>query len=57
MKIESAQYRDYGETKKDSIDAIIDGKKWSVPTDPDNSFYAEIMRQVAEGTLTIKDAD
>ena len=57
MKIESAQYKDYGETKKDSIDAIIDGTKWSVPLDPDNRHYAEILRQVKEGTLTIKDAD
>ena len=29
----------------------------SVPLDPDNTDYAEILKQVKEGTLTIKDAD
>ncbi len=29
----------------------------TVPLDPSNSDYAEIMRQVAAGTLTIADAD
>tara|TARA_R110000803_G_scaffold160515_1_gene224434 strand:- start:25 stop:228 length:204 start_codon:yes stop_codon:yes gene_type:complete len=29
----------------------------TVPLDPANSDYAEIMRQVAAGTLTIADAD
>ena len=57
MKIEFVKYRDYGETKKDSIDAIIDGTKWSVPIDPDNRMYAEILRQVEAGTLTIAPAD
>ena len=28
-----------------------------VPFDPDNTDYVEILRQVKEGTLTIKDAD
>jgi|TARA_R100000482_G_scaffold120927_1_gene66604 hypothetical protein len=28
-----------------------------VPFDPDNTDYEEIMRQVKEGKLTIKDAD
>ena len=28
-----------------------------IPLDPDNSDYAEILKQVKEGTLTIKDAD
>ena len=28
-----------------------------VPLDPNNSDYAEILKQVAEGTLTIADAD
>jgi len=34
-----------------------DNKKVFVPKDPDNRHYAEIMKQVKEGTLTIKDAD
>ena len=29
----------------------------SVTLDPANTDYAEILRQVKEGTLTIKDAD
>ena len=33
------------------------GKEWSVPLDPDNRHYAEILRQVEAGTLTIKDAE
>ena len=28
-----------------------------VPLDPANRHYAEILKQVKEGTLTIKDAD
>ena len=28
-----------------------------IPIDPDNSDYAEIMRQVEAGELTIQDAD
>ena len=28
-----------------------------VPFDPDNTDYAEILKQVKEGTLTIQDAD
>ena len=29
----------------------------SIPIDPDNRHYAEIQKQVKEGTLTIKDAE
>jgi hypothetical protein len=39
------------------ITATIDGITMSVPLDPANRHYAEIMRQVDEGTLTIQDAD
>jgi len=40
-----------------SISVTIDGKVLSVPLDPDNRHYAEIMRQVEDGTLTIAGAD
>jgi len=40
-----------------SIKAIINGSELSVPLDPANRHYAEIMRQVEAGTLTIADAD
>ena len=39
------------------IVVTIDGKELFVPLDPANRHYAEILRQVAAGTLTIKDAD
>ena len=40
-----------------SIKATIDGIEMSVPLDPANRHYAEIMRQVDAGELTIADAD
>jgi len=40
-----------------SISCIADGEQWSVPLDPVNRHYAEILRQVADGTLTIAAAD
>ena len=58
MKIENAQYSKNSETNENiCVNCLIDGKKWSVPTDPNNRHYAEILKQVKEGTLTIKDAD
>ena len=40
-----------------SIKATIAGIEMSVPLDPANRHYAEIMRQVEAGELTIQDAD
>ena len=40
-----------------SIKATIDGVEMYVPLDPANRHYAEIMRQVDAGELTIADAD
>ena len=40
-----------------AILATIDDTEMSVPLNPDNRHFAEIMRQVAAGTLTIADAD
>ena len=40
-----------------TICATIDGTEMFVPLDPTNRHYAEILRQVAAGTLTIQDAD
>ena len=54
INITSAQYT---EEDKTVIKAIIDGTEMFVPNDPDNRHYAEILRQVEEGTLTIKDAE
>jgi len=52
MNITQAQYGENNE----SIIATIDGKDLSVPLDPANRHYAEIMRQVEEGTLTVQEA-
>ena len=58
MNITSAQYQPkfMGEDTN-VIKATIDGVKLQVPKDPNNRHYAEIQKQVKEGTLTIKDAD
>ena len=40
-----------------SISVVVDGKEFNVPLDPANRHYAEILRQVEAGTLTIADAE
>ena len=40
-----------------SIRATIDGQEMFVPLDPANRHYAEIMRQVEAGELTIQEAE
>jgi len=59
MNITSAQYINDPETagNRDNIKAVINDTTVFVPLDPANRHYAEIMRQVDEGTLTIQDAD
>ena len=59
MNITSAQWVTDSITDETevSIIATIDGQLWNVPKDINNSHYAEIMRQVEAGTLTIADAD
>mgnify|MGYP005660972453 FL=1 len=57
MIIKDAQYKENNVINKKYIIATIDGKVSSVPIDPANRHYAEILKQVAEGTLTIKDAE
>ena len=58
MNITSAQYyRDNMTGENSCINAVIDGNTMSVPLDENNRHYAEILKQVAEGTLTIEDAD
>jgi hypothetical protein len=48
----------YYSSKKDIIEAVIDGVSLDIPTsDLANRHYAEILRQVAAGELTIADAD
>ena len=57
MNITSAQYV-AREGKDICIKATIDGDDVIVPNNaPGNRHYDEIMKQVAAGDLTIKDAD
>jgi hypothetical protein len=55
MQITSAQYVAF-DGKNTSISATIDGLQMSVPLDPANRHYAEIMRQVEAGELVIAEA-
>jgi hypothetical protein len=58
MNIESAQYAvNPLSGENSSITAVIGGITMSVPLDPANRHYAEILRQVEAGTLTIAEAD
>ena len=54
MNITSAKYAD---PDNYAINIVIDGKTFSVPPSADNTHYAEILRQVDAGTITIEDAD
>ena len=59
MNITKAYYKNSVHTgqKNAYIKAEIDGKMWMIPLDPANRHYAEILKQVKEGTLTIKEAE
>ena len=58
MNITSAQYMtDPMSGTTACIKATIDNQELSVPLDPANRHYAEIMRQVEAGTLTILEAE
>jgi hypothetical protein len=56
MQITSTQYIAF-EGNNTSIRATIDGQELFVPLDPANRHYAEIMRQVEAGELTIQEAE
>ena len=58
MTITNAKYnKDYLTNDNCSINCVADGQTVSVPLDPANRHYAEILRQVEAGTLTIAAAD
>ena len=57
MNITSAQYCVSLEGSNSGIKVTIDIKRLIVPLDPANRHYAELVRQVNAGTLTIADAD
>ena len=57
MDITSAQYATNTSGETNQIIATIDGEVTSVPLDPANRHYAEIMRQVEAGNLVIQEAE
>jgi len=57
MNITAAQYITDMDGNNSGIQATIDGTEMSVPLDLANRHYAEIMRQVEAGTLTIAEAE
>ena len=57
MNITLAQYNADENGNNSSVQATIDGQTMSVPLNPANRHYAEILLQVDAGTLTIADAD
>ena len=57
INITTAQYNADMDGNNSGIQATIDGQELSVPLDPANRHYAEILKQVEAGTLTIADAE
>ena len=57
INIASAQYVSDMDGNNLGIQATINGQTMSVPLDPANRHYDEILKQVEAGTLTIADAD
>ena len=57
MIITNAKYYKHGEENNIGIRATIDGVEMSVPLDTANRHYAEILKQVADGIITIAEAD
>ena len=52
----SAKYQAF-EGVNESVQVVINGITMSVPLNPANRHYAEIMRQAEAGDLTIAEAD
>lgn len=57
MNIENAKYEQNDDGVNVSINAVVDGIVMFIPMDSSNRHYAEIMRQVEAGELTIADAE
>ncbi len=57
MNITAAQYTTGMDGNNAGIQATIDGTEMSVPLDPANRHYAEILRQVEAGELVIQEAE
>ena len=57
MAILDAKYQKNVDDVVGTVKASINGQEMFVPLDPANRHYAEILRQVADGTITIAAAD
>jgi hypothetical protein len=58
MNITSVQYFVSSVTGENTaVNCTIDGTEMSVPLDPANRHFAEIMRQVEAGELVIQEAE
>ena len=55
--IQNAKYIAGIDGENSMVSCTINGVGVSVPLDPDNTDYAEVLRQVEAGELTIEDAD
>jgi hypothetical protein len=58
MIITNAKYlKDAVTDTNNGVSATIDGQGYSIPMDTANRHYAEIIKQVADGDITIAEAD
>ena len=57
MNITSAQYTKDDKGKNYAIKIVVGDRIYYVPPSEGNSDYKEIMKQVKEGKLTIKEAE
>lgn len=58
MVITNAKYiKDVVTNENYAVSATIDGQGYNIPMDTGNRHYAEILKQVADGTITIAEAD
>ena len=58
MVITNAKYiKDSVTNENYAVSATIDGQGYNIPMDTANRHYAEILKQVADGTITIAEAD
>ena len=57
MIITNAKYIKNLDGENSTISVDIDNESVFVPINEENRHYIEILKQVSDGTLTIKDAD
>jgi hypothetical protein len=57
MVITNAKYNTSADNENCSIGVTIDDVVMCVPLDTANRHYAEILKQVADGDITIAEAD